>query len=173
MRRRSAATLSKSIPSVCFVDGRQFRARTPRDRLLEWASHKVHWVVPTLNDIPQRLFDALATGGIPIVPETLRHVAPLSEIDRQHIVFYNAADVVDPTRVVSEALSRFERSGAGGIIERHRCAIDQHHGDQRLVRILCHISEEFGLRPIGADNLRASSGPAAVCKAASTCDVMM
>ncbi len=149
-RNQVITTLSKSIATVCFVDGRQFRTRTPQDRLLEWASHKVHWIVPTLNDIPQRLFDALATGGIAIVPEALRLVAPVSEIAREigpgHVCFYAASDVVDPTRVVAQALQSFDRAGAGGIVARHHWAINQHHGDQRMLHILRHLSEAFGLQ---------------------------
>jgi len=144
-RNQVIATLNKSLPSVCFVDGRQFRGRTPQDRLIEWASHKAHWIVPTLNDIPQRLFDALATGGIPIVPEALRHATPISTLDPEHIVFYGAHDIVDPTRVVAEALTKFDRRGTGGVIARHRCGVEQHHGDQRAAVILQRVAREYGM----------------------------
>lgn len=144
-RNQVIATLTKAIPSVCFVDGRQFRGRTPEDRLIEWASHKAHWIVPTLNDIPQRLFDALATGGIPVVPESLRNAAPISALDPEHIVFYGPGDIVDPTRVVAEALGKFDRHGAGGVVARHRCGVEQHHGDQRAAQILQRVAHEYGM----------------------------
>ena len=56
----------------------------PADRLRQWCSHKAHWMV--MNDVPMRLFDALTTGGIAIMPDSLKHMAIVREL-AEHIVF--------------------------------------------------------------------------------------
>lgn len=142
-RLRVIRALAEHFPSVGFSD-RSFHGRTAQDRLAEWAGHKSHWIIPVLNDVPIRLFDALVTGGIPIVPASLRHLAPVCDIPDEHIVFYSPQDIVDPKPVVARANARFDAGGADGLVARHRLALDRHHGNARVEVMLDHARRQFG-----------------------------
>ena len=146
-RSRVVSTLSQQFPQVGF-SAPSFHSRTEDQRLLEWASHKAHWIVPVLNDVPIRIFDALITGGIPLVPQSLRHLAPANNIDRAHIVFYTPNDIIEPQAVVARANALFDHGGADGMMYRHRYALDHHHGTTRLQQMLGFAADEFGwVRP--------------------------
>jgi hypothetical protein len=145
-RNRVVATVGATFPSVGFSDPTTFHARTPRDRLLEWAAHKTHWITPVLNDVPIRLFDALITGGVPIVPDSLRHLPPVAGLPRDAVVFYAPDDVIAPAAVVERAVSLFDRGGAEGIVRRHRLAMEHHHADARLRTLADRLADQFALR---------------------------
>lgn len=134
-RIRVISTLHQHYPSIGFSD-RTFHVRTAEDRLKEWCAHKTHWIAPVLNDVPIRIFDALVTGGIPIVPASLAFLPPVSSISRQHIVFYSAADIVNPAAVVERANALFDEGGADAMVARHRYALEHHHGDFSVRRML-------------------------------------
>jgi hypothetical protein len=142
-RNRVVGTLNKHYASVGFSDP-TFHARSAAERLQEWASHKAHWIVPVLNDVPIRIFDALATGGVPLLPQSLRHLAPARDIGPGHIVFYGPQDIIEPQAVVAQANALFDRGGADGIAARHRLALEQHHGNARIAQMLGFAAAQFG-----------------------------
>jgi hypothetical protein len=142
-RNRIVNTLNRHFTTVGFSDP-SFHERSAQERLLEWSGHKAHWIVPVLNDVPIRLFDALATGGIPLVPASLQHLAPARDIPQAHIVFYGPHDVIDPQTVVARANALFDEAGADGIVARHRLALEQHHGNVRIQQMLTAAARQFG-----------------------------
>lgn len=139
-RNRVVSTLSQHYPSVGFSD-RTFHVRGPEERLQEWCAHKSHWIAPVLNDVAIRIFDALITGGIPIVPASMRLLPPVRDIPREHIVFSTPDDIVAPQAVVARANALFDVGGADGIAARHRLALDHHHGDQRMSDVMAYVRE--------------------------------
>lgn len=141
-RNQVLATLNQHYPTIGFSD-RSFHERTPADRLREWCSHKSHWIVPVLNDVPIRIFDALITGGIPIVPDSLRFLPPVHDIDRKHILFYAPQDVLAPQAIVAKAREMFDEGGHEGILERHRFALKYHHGAARMEQMLKAVREVY------------------------------
>jgi hypothetical protein len=148
-RLQVITTLSQYYSFIGFSD-RTFHVRTPEERLREWYSHKMHWIVPVLNDVPIRIFDALVTGGIPIVPESLRLLPPVNAISREHILFYSPGDIVSPKDLVAQANTLFDEGGHDHIAERHRYALDHHHGNSRIRQMLDYVAELFQLKlPVG------------------------
>ena len=143
-RLQTISTLNQHYPTIGFSD-RSFHGRTTEDRFKEWLSHKSHWIVPVLNDVPIRIFDALVTGGIPIVPESLRFLPPVNQIGRDNIVFYGPQDIVAPQKIVAMANELFDRGGADKMVERHRYALEHHHGNARICQILRCVNEAFAL----------------------------
>lgn len=143
-RMRVITTLNQHYPDIGF-SARSFHARTPEDRLREWCSHKTHWIAPVLNDVPIRIFDALVTGGIPIVPESMRLLPPVCSISRHHIVFYGPGDIVNPQALVAQANTLFDQGGRDGMVERHRYALKHHHGEISVLHMLDHAAELLGL----------------------------
>lgn len=143
-RNRVVATLNSHHASITFSDW-GFHDRTAADRLQEWVGHKCHWIVPVLNDVPIRIFDALVTGGIPIVPESLRYLPPVNAIDRQSILFFGPMDVINPGNIVARANALFDEGGQDGLVARHRYALDHHHGDSRIRQMLGYVADAFDL----------------------------
>jgi hypothetical protein len=141
-RNRVVSTLSQHYPSIGFSD-RQFHARTPQERLDEWCAHKAHWIAPVLNDVAIRIFDALITGGIPLVPASMQFLPPLRDIPREYILFYTPDDIMNPKPLIERANALFDAAGADGIVSRHRFALAHHHGDQRMSQILSAVREVF------------------------------
>ena len=148
-RMRVVSTLSQTIPSIGFSD-RSFHDRTRDDRVQEWYSHKLHWIVPVLNDVPIRIFDALATGGIPVVPESMRLLPCVADIPRQHILFYSPLDIIDPTSLIARGVAMFDAGGQEQIAARHRYAMEHHHGDTRVHQMLGAVREVLGIELPGA-----------------------
>ncbi len=146
-RNQTVVTLNQKYKQIGFAE-RSFQAKSPADRLAEWMDHKAHWIIPVLNDVPIRIFDALSSGGIPIVPESLRFLAPVSSIPRDCIVFYGPDDIFHPQAVVDRALKLFDEGGQEGIAARHRYALAHHHGAQRLRRMVEMARERLEFAPL-------------------------
>jgi hypothetical protein len=142
-RNRVVGTLNQHYPTVGFSNP-EFHNRSALERLREWMSHKTHWIVPVLNDVPIRIFDALATGGIPLLPQSLRHLAPACDLGEEHCVFYSPEDIIDPQHVVARANALFDRGGSYGIAARHRLAVEHHHGDSRIAEMVAMAAAQFG-----------------------------
>ena len=146
-RNQTVVTLNQKYKQIGFAE-RSFQAKSPADRLAEWMDHKAHWIIPVLNDVPIRIFDALSSGGIPIVPESLRFLAPISSLPRDAIVFYGPDDIFHPQAVVARALKLFDEGGQQGIAARHRFALAQHHGADRLRRMVAMAQERLEFEPL-------------------------
>lgn len=142
-RMQVISTLNQFYPSIGF-SSRSFHERTPLDKLQEWCAHKTHWIAPVLNDVPIRLFDALITGGIPLVPDSMRFLPPVNAIPREWIAFYSAADIVNPQSLVERANRLFDEGGKDGMVARHRYALEHHHGDASVRQMLDYADEILG-----------------------------
>jgi hypothetical protein len=146
-RNQTVVTLKQHYEGIGFSSA-AFHNRTDVDRLNEWCAHKSHWIIPVLNDVPIRIFDAMVTGGIAIVPESLRFLAPVVGIPREHIVFYGPNDILEPQAVVARANALFDAGGADGLVARHRLALELHHGEARIKTMLRCAEETLGFLPL-------------------------
>ena len=144
-RLQMITTLNQFYPTIGF-SSHSFHGRTSEDRLKEWCSYKTHWIAPVLNDVPIRIFDALATGGIPIVPESLRFLPPVNAIPREFIAFYSATDIVQPQDCVARANCLFDAGGREGMVARHKLALQQYHGDASVRKMLDYAAEVLDIR---------------------------
>jgi hypothetical protein len=141
-RNKNLKLLQQKMPNVKLVDG-SYHSRDMLDRLKEWCSYKVHWIVPVLNDAPIRIFDALITGGIPIVPRSIKYHRDIIDL-HDHILFYDYEDIQNPLTISDEGVKIFnERGLEKGVIERHLIALDRYHVDQRVHTILRGVRDEF------------------------------
>ena len=134
-RNQTVVTLNQKYKQIGFAE-RSFQAKTPAERLAEGTAHKTHWIIPVLNDVPIRIFDALATGGIPIIPE----IAALPGTRGQPAA--RQRGVLRPGRHLQPAGGRgpgaqaVRRGGQAGIAARHRHALAHHLGADRLRRMV-------------------------------------
>ena len=142
-RTNTLNSLNKKFSQVKAVDASYF-GREDKDRLKEWSGHKAHWIVPVLNDIPIRIFDALITGGIPIVPRSLKYHKDICDL-HDHIFFYDYEDIENSQTITESANRYFDQRGMDGILMRHSLAINSHHVDNRLEKIISDLASEFGI----------------------------
>ena len=149
MRQKNLEILNKSLAKVKLVDG-SYHNRDMMDRFKEWCSHKVHWIVPVLNDNPIRVFDSLITGGIPIIPRSLKYHPDVIKL-WDHVLFYDYEDIQNPLPITQKAKDLFDERGIQGVLDRHRLVCYNYHVDHRVEQILKAIYDEFGISPRSAD----------------------
>lgn len=142
-RNQVIATLSQRYPGVGFST-QQFHELTPEQKFEEWLRHKLHFIVPVLNDVPIRLFDAWVTGGIPLVPESLRFSPVFADVNADDIAFYSAADLIEPAALVARACRLFDDGGAAAIRRRHHYGLTRHHGDERIRQMVRAAQQLIG-----------------------------
>jgi hypothetical protein len=138
-RNRAIATITKTFESVGFATN-AFKGRSDLDNLKEWAGHKTHWIVPVLAGVPIRVFNALITGGIPILPAFYRNLPEIAILGDTPS-YYQVSDVVDPLEINSEAVARFDAGGESGLLLRLTHAIQHHHVDARCEQILLALED--------------------------------
>ncbi|WP_146178975.1 hypothetical protein [Limnohabitans sp. Jir61] len=91
------------------------------ERYDEWANHKCTVILPLVEDLSTRVFDALATGLIPIIPENIRDLeSAISVEDQQRLGIVRIKDL-SPEHVragIATAISNFDQMGDEGITAR-------------------------------------------------------
>jgi GT2 family glycosyltransferase len=98
-------------------------------RFEAWMSHKASLCLPLAGDVSQRLFDALLTGQIPIVPRDvydLDRVIPPTVQAELPIVRLNDYSTASVVRAHEEARSLFDELGHPGVVRRHEFALRRH-----------------------------------------------
>jgi len=106
-----------------------------QERLRQWVSHKVHLVVPVNCDLSSRVFEALITGQIPIVPDDVTDLDRVVPADVQRslpIIRYKAFDINSATLAYRHAIDRFNVDGAAGVQRRFEFASQFHSLGARL-----------------------------------------
>ena len=146
IRQKTVQTLNRKLSEVKLVDG-SYHSKDMLERFTEWCSHKAHWIVPVLNDAPIRIFDALATGGIPIIPRSLKYHKDVVDI-WDHVLFYDYEDVQNPQRLTEKANNLFDERGISGILDRHEKVYYNYHVDNRVETILKAVQDEYGISGI-------------------------
>jgi len=133
--------LSNSHPHIGFFSDSRGATSNDKypDRLIDY---KVHWIAPVLNDVSGRVDDVLITGGIPIVPESLRFHPALIDIHPENIVYYNLNDIIDTEHIISCAIEKYDKCGKKGILSRFEYSIAR-HGDFSLSKIIKLASSYF------------------------------
>lgn len=145
LRQKNLTILHQTLPSVKLVDG-SYHSRDMLDRFTEWCSHKSHWIVPVLNDAPIRIFDALITGGVPIIPRSLKYHKDIVNL-WEHVLFYDYEDIQNPLEITAKANAKFDEGGIGGVLARHQLIMNNYHVDNRVEAILKAVYDEFGVPP--------------------------
>lgn len=141
-RNSIISTLGKQIPSVK-LNLDNFHIRSANDRFNEWASHSCHWIIPVYNDLPIRFFDALITGGIPIIPSSLVHQMEYFKIPAHFYVTHDALDILDPADVIENANDLFESQSVEGILERFQYCLDNFHVNAIASSIIDHCEKKY------------------------------
>jgi hypothetical protein len=118
------------------------------DRFRDWLSYKVSAVVNTDFCVPNRVFDALAAGQIPLVPHGLSQFEAVIPADAQRalpVIRYSDFDIESLRSAYAQALEAFETGGRNAMIRRHMYTRRFHtYTDRarRMLRELRRIAEQ-------------------------------
>lgn len=105
-----------------------------------WSSYATTVAVPTLCDVPIRLFDSLITGSIPIVPDILRRRLNALGVNSDWFVDYSVSRLdSDIDSVVESAWNCFESQGILGCHKRISYSLDNFHINSSFKRILSDL----------------------------------
>jgi hypothetical protein len=141
-RNSVIATVSPHYSNVGFLK-QDFHGRTDLDRWSEWISYPVHWIAPVFNDLPLRFFDSLITGGLPLVPISLKPYLNILGIPEEFYIYYTASDLINVNNFIESALSRFEKSGEAGRLARYVYASECFHVDEIIYKLYSRAKNEF------------------------------
>jgi hypothetical protein len=137
-RNQLVTTFAPHSPEIRLqvtTETNDFLKKSAEDRWSEWASRKLHLIAPVSNDIPNRFFDALITGGLPLVPTGLRtHLVALG-IPEDHFLPYSPTDIADPPAFFERALRHFNSTGPNGCFQRARFTLENFHAERILGKI--------------------------------------
>jgi hypothetical protein len=147
--------LQREFRPVFFGNVIDYFRQPLEDRLRTWAERKAHIVVPVANDLSMRVWEALLTGQIPLVPTDVPDLDLIVPRDLQMalpILRYEPYSLDSLRAACAQALARFDAEGAAGVQRRHAFARDHHSLQARLDRIATFLRTP---RPL---DLRAEDG---------------
>ncbi|MBF0269480.1 MAG: hypothetical protein HQL44_12905 [Alphaproteobacteria bacterium] len=116
-----------------------FFSMSARERYDEWRGYKVSLAAAINQDIPIRIFDALATGQIPIIPDSIVNLNWIISVEDQQRLGIERYHFEDPDSAISawrRALTNFDRLGEQGIQTRIEYFLKNHSLIQRVEKIL-------------------------------------
>jgi hypothetical protein len=134
-RNKAISTLAQNFSSISLLD-KDFHALSQEQKWSEWCAYKVHWIIPVLNDLPIRFFDALITGGIPLVPKGLLPFISALKIPESFYIPYGPLDLIESKEFIRRSSERFDLEGETGIKERHEFAVKNFHVDIIIEKII-------------------------------------
>jgi hypothetical protein len=129
--------LMKRCPdhALSLVDVESYFRLPITDRLAAWMKHKVHLIVPVARDVSTRVFEALMTGQIPLVPDNVPDLDCVVSPDLQQllpILRWRHGSIESVQAAWRAGVARFDSEGAVGVVRRHAFARDHHSLIARL-----------------------------------------
>lgn len=143
-RNRFIAAVAASCPDHALTLGavEAYFQQTAAARLATWVAHKVQLIVPIAHDVSTRIFEALMTGQIPLVPDDVPDLDLVILPEDQAalpIGRYRAGDVESAKAEWQRAVARFDADGTAGVQRRHEFARDRHSLASRLADFAAFI----------------------------------
>jgi L-rhamnose mutarotase len=112
---------------------------TRHERFKEWSNYKCSVIVPLVKDLSTRVFDSLASGQIPIVPEEIQDLDIVCSRELQTqlgIVRIPALTSQDLAVGIEQAVANFDALGTNGVIARSEYVIQSGLLGHRLLQML-------------------------------------
>lgn len=133
---------------------------TRHERFKEWSSYKCSIIVPLVKDLSTRVFDSLAAGQIPVVPDDVQDLDVICSRELQQqlgIVRIPSLSIQNLSEGIQRAITNFDELGISGVIARSEYVVQQGllgHRIQHMLQILTAIANEsthlvFGNGPNG------------------------
>lgn len=164
-RSEVLARLRAELPGVAALvmpsnDRGRYFAKSGRERLLEWASHKSTVILPVMRDLSTRFFDSLLAGLVPIVPRLVAdfdQVIPPEDQQRLGIVRVDDLETATVAKAVEVANALFDAMGEEGVQRRVDYVLGRHMFSHRIHSLLTAIraggAPAMGVRVTSGDQL--------------------
>lgn len=123
--------------------GRYF-GKSKADQMKEWLQYKSTIILPIHKDVSTRVFDALLTGQIILVPDFITDFDEVIKPDKQielGVIRLHDLEINTIKSAIAKAVKVFDSQGESGIVARHKFALDSHLLPHRIYAILDHIKQ--------------------------------
>jgi hypothetical protein len=120
-------------------DRSRYFEKTSEDRFIEWMSYKATLILPVDRDLSTRVFDALLSGQIVIVPSIIADLdfAIPKEIQAKYGIIHVPNLEIDTLRkAFVQAIKMFNESGKEGARQRHEYALSNHMLVNRIEQMM-------------------------------------
>lgn len=120
-------------------DRSRYFSKSRSDRYQEWLEHKATIILPVVQDVSTRVFDALLAGQVLVVPETVADfdgLFPRSLQSQLGIVRIPDLELATIRDAAAKAIQIFDEQGLDGAIARYRYALENHMLVNRIGLIL-------------------------------------
>jgi hypothetical protein len=138
LRNEIITTLGKIYNHIEFT--KNFHSLTDVERLYSYLQCTAQLVVPIYDGFPNRFFDVLITGGIPVVPPLLKYHAKLQSIDRCVVFKEWNKSSIDEAIFNALQMHRNQPLSEESLFE----AIELHHIDNKKEKIVSQIKKLIG-----------------------------
>jgi hypothetical protein len=125
-------------------DRTRYWSMDKKERILEWTSYKCSVIVPLVQDLSTRVFDALATGQIPIIPEEILDLDTIITNEIQAalgIVRIKNLSAASVRAGISEAIEIFDQQGLEGTVNRAEYILSNGTTGHRISSILASLTK--------------------------------
>jgi hypothetical protein len=146
IRNRTIATLNQYFDDVKINFDQEYEHTDTGNRLLEWCGRKLHFIAPVNGDIPIRFYDAIITGGLPLIPKSLESAVRFFEVPEEHYVTYEPRDIFTPQPLVKEAIEKFDERGYIGVANRVNFGLYNLHVDATARKMLHRVQRAITIR---------------------------
>ena len=136
-RNQLIARLQTDWPDVGFVNASEFHVKTAEDRWAEWVGYHFHLIAPVSSDVPIRFFDALLTGGVPLVPIALKASLDTYGVPEWFYATYGMNDILAPKAYLARVASVLPITDQANRMLRHNYAM-QHFQLSATLRAILH-----------------------------------
>ncbi len=123
-------------------DRSRYWSMSREERIHEWMDYKCSVIIPLVEDLSTRVFDALATGQIPIIPESVQDLDVAIPLDIQRalgIVKIKDLTAKSVINGINQAIRNFDQSGQRGVIDRIEYCLNNATSGHRIKSILDSI----------------------------------
>lgn len=134
-RNKVINSLNKYFKNIRFVDN-DFHQLDENEKWNEWIVYLYHWIIPTANDLPIRFFDALITGGIPIVPKALIPYLNVLGIPENFYITFSSINILEPNNFINQFCESKNINCFEDIIQRHEFGMKHFHIDQIIAKAI-------------------------------------
>lgn len=124
-------------------DRSRYQSKSRAEMIAEWCGYKTSVVLPVDCDLSTRLFDALATGQIPLVADSVldldRVISPALQ-EALPVLRFRTGDVDALLAAHRQALQFFDAEGQAGIWRRHNFVAKGHFMTHRMTTIFSTLA---------------------------------
>jgi hypothetical protein len=137
-RNKLITTFGNYFPSIGFIDANQFHGWSETEKLVDWLKSSLHFIAPVGTDVPIRLYDALCTGGIPVVPQWMHASLASLNIPSTWVQTYGPQELANPKEAVEQWNKNLAKQTVRERQSRIWYSLQNFHVDNTITQLINH-----------------------------------